>query len=127
MSDHEANHLGMFEPLAALIRSAMDAGGLSQADVMRYTGLSRQTVSGLVNRKEPYKQRPPEAATQEALSRLPGLSIGAVQQAVARSMGIAIRDDRPEASRLRQTAHNMVDQIPETELQRVVQILSALI
>lgn len=127
MANGTSDHPSVFEPLAECIRAAMTAGQLSQADVARASGLSPQHVTQLVNRRARYSSKPPSAETQEALSLVPGLSIGVVQQAVARSMGMSIRDDRPETSQLRQSAHNMVDQIPESELQKVVQILAALI
>lgn len=127
MANGTDDHAVVFEPLAVAIRQAMDASGISQAEVCRITGLSKQTVGNLVNRRKPYRRQPPRPETQQALAAIPGLSIGVVQQAVARSLGMAIRDDRPEASQLRQSAHNIVDQIPEGELQRVVQILAAMI
>lgn len=127
MTDRQPDDLSVFEPLAAAIRHALDASGMSQAEAARATGLSEQLVSQLVNRKKPYRAKAPDPATQQALERIPGLSIGAIQTAVARSMGMAIGDDRPQASQLRQTAHNLVDQIPEAELTKAVRMLTVMI
>jgi transcriptional regulator with XRE-family HTH domain len=117
------------EPLASLIREAIDAEGLSQADVMRLTGLKRQHLSQLLNRRERYRSRPPKTETLQALAKVPGLSIERIADAVAESTGMPRPnvDYSAQQTPLRRSVHSVVDKIPEGELNRALQVLVALL
>lgn len=124
--DRRAHPPGM-EPLARTVRDAMDAAGLSQAEVAELTKLSPQHIQQIVSRRENYT-RPPKIETLQALARIPNLSIEMIAEAVAESTGMP----RPaglvvEMTPLRRSVHTVVDKIPEDELARALQILTALL
>lgn len=117
------------EPLAQLVRDAMDASGYTQADVARMTQLSSQLVEQIVNRTKPYG-RAPAIKTQQALARIPGLSIESIAEAVLRSTGQplpALPEHAGDMTPARRNLHAVVDKLPESELDRALQILIALI
>lgn len=117
------------EPLAAVVREAMDAAGLSQSDVERITELDRRHISQIVNRAKNYT-RPPTIDTMQALARIPGLSIETVADAVFRSTGQprpSVAIDGASMTPLRRSVHAVVDKIPEDDLTRALQILIALL
>lgn len=128
MARVEAHAPGV-EPLAQLIRQAMDAAGYNQADVARLTGLHPQLVSQIVNRTKPYG-RAPKVETQQALAKIPGLSIKDVAEAILRSTGQPLPELAEFGATMtatRRNLHAVVDKIPEGELNRALQILVALI
>ena len=127
MAERRAHFVGM-EPLARLVREAMDAGGLRVTDVARITGLNRQLVSQIANRSEPYL-REPEIKTMQALAKVPGLSIEAIALAVAQSTGrpLPTTPDFPAMTPMRRSVHAIVDKIAEDDLPRALQILTALL
>lgn len=122
----EAHPPGM-EPLAQLIRDAMDAEGLSQADVVRITKLKRQHVSQLLNRRVPYTTRPPTIETLTALELIKGLTARSIAEAVARSTGIGVTTEEAKASANLRTARALLEKFPEDQLPRVVQVLIAML
>lgn len=128
MARTEAHAPGV-EPLAQLVRQAMDAAGYNQADVVRLTGLKSQHVEQIVNRIQPYG-RAPRVDTQQALAKIPGLSITDIAEAILRSTGQPL-PELPEfgtsMTAARRNLHAVVDKIPESELHRALQILVALI
>lgn len=116
------------EPLARLIREVMDAEGLRVSDMETITGLDRRHLSQIVNRAEPYK-REPEIDTMLALAKIPGLSLEQIAEAVARSTGRplpAAPDPRP-LTPMRRSVYAVIDKIPEEDLPRALQILTALL
>lgn len=127
MADRGPHRVGM-EPLALLVREAMDAAGLRVADVSRLTGLNRQHVSQIANRADPYT-REPSIDTMQKLALIPGLSIERIARAVAESTGrpIPSAPELPAYSPLRRSVHAVVDKIPEDDLPRALQILTALL
>lgn len=127
MADHEPHRVGM-EPLARLVREAMDVEGLRVADVARTTGLNRQHVSQIVNRAERYRDEP-KIETMQALARIPGLSIERIAEAVAASVGrpLPTAPEAPGWTPLRRSVHAVVDKIDEDELPRALQVLTALL
>jgi len=123
-----AHHPGM-EPLARVVRDAMDAAGLTQSDVERMTGLDRRHISQIVNRKQNYT-RPPSIETLQALAKIPGLDITTIADAIARSTGMPrppVDELAPKMTPLRVSVHAVVDKIPEDDLARALQILTALL
>lgn len=127
VADRGKHRVGM-EPLARLVREAMDAEGLRVTDVARLTELSRQHVSQIVNRAEHYT-REPEIETMQALAKIPGLSIAAIAEAVAESTGrpLPAAPELPGWTPLRRSVHAVVDKIAEDDLPRALQILTALL
>lgn len=117
------------EPLATVVREAMEAAGLNQSEVARLTGLNRAHVGQIVNRTTNYN-RPPTVDTLQALALIPGLSITTIADAVARSTGQPrppADDLAPASSPLRRSVHAVVEKIPEEDLNRALQILVALL
>lgn len=127
MANAGPHRVGM-EPLARLVREAMDAADLRVSDVARLTGLHRQHVSQIVNRAEPYT-REPEIETMQALALIPGLSIERIALAVAESTGrpLPSAPDLPTMTPMRRSVHAVVDKIAEDDLPRALQILTALL
>jgi transcriptional regulator with XRE-family HTH domain len=122
-------HAPGVEPLAQLVRQAMDAAGYNQADVARLTGLNAQHVEQIVNRTEPYG-RAPTVKTQQALAKIPGLSIEDIAEAILRSTGQplpTLAEFGATMTPTRRNLHAVVDKLPEAELNRALQILVALI
>lgn len=127
MADDAPHRVGM-EPLARLVREAMNVEGLRVADVARLTELNRQHVSQIINRATPY-QREPDINTMQALARIPGLSIERIAEAVAMSTGrpLPTAPEMPGWTPLRRSVHAVVDKIAEDELPRALQVLTALL
>lgn len=113
------------EPLAVLVRGALDAAGITPAEAARLTGLSTQHISQILNRRQRYN-RPPTIATMQKLAKLPGLSLTDVQRAVAESARIATAAEGESISPVRRSAHAMIEEFAEDELPRVLQVLLAL-
>lgn len=111
-----------------VVRQAMDAAGMSNADAARTTGLSDQHISQILNRQKRYTSgRLPTAETQQQLAKLPGLSLEDIQRALAKSAGIKWATvDAPQASGLRRNVHNLIDEFADDQLARVLQVLLAL-
>jgi len=127
MANTRAHPPGM-EPLARLLREHMEHEGLRVSDLAKATGLDRRHVSGIVNKKTPYK-REPEIATMQALAKVPGLSIERIARAVAESTGRPVPPP-PAAqsmSALRMSVHGIVDQLAEDDLPRAMKMLAALL
>lgn len=136
MRDNEPRRLRMaraaahppgMEPVARVVREAMDAAGMNQAAAAKATGLKPQHIEQIVNRKKPYSTRPPKIETLQALAKLPGLTRRALDAAVAESTGIGVVIEVEPISSARRSAHALVDKFPEDQLPRVVQILITLL
>lgn len=125
MADHGPHRVGM-EPLARLVREAMDVEGLRITDVARITGLYRQHVSQIVNRAENYRDEP-KIETMQALAKIPGLTIERIAEAVAQSTGrpLPAAPELPTMTPLRRSVHAVVDKIAEEDLARALHVLTA--
>lgn len=118
------------EPLATVVRTAVDALGWKQADVARVTKLSPQLVSQIIHRRRRYV-RPPDPETLEALALIPGLRRLDIMWAVANSIGLNLPtvEDEPQTSEYsgsRRALRAVVDDLPEQDVSRALQILLAL-
>lgn len=114
------------EPLAKLLRGTLDAQGLTPADAARITGLSSQLMSQLLNRPTRYARNPPAPETQESLAKLPGLMLEDVQEAIIESLGWKA-PPKVEQDPLRRAMHAIIDQVPDAELPRVLDVLTAVV
>jgi transcriptional regulator with XRE-family HTH domain len=128
MAKDQAHPPGV-EPLAQVVRDVMDARGYNQAELAKWTGLKPQHIEQIVNRTKPYG-RAPRVDTQEALARIPGLSIEAIAEAVLRSTGQPLPPARPEGAEMsvkRRSLHSIVDKLPDDELDRAMDLLITLL
>lgn len=74
-----------------LVQETMDAKGLRPAEVARLTGLSRQTLSKLLNDDREVLTQRPDLQTAEALAEGLGLRVEVVLAAIASSMGLPVK------------------------------------
>lgn len=114
------------EPLAKLVQTKLDALGWRPTgpEVTRVTGLSRQYLSQLLKRQEPYRSSP-TVAKQQQLAKIPGLTIEMIVSAINESRGVTIPTIEEERgqSQARRSVHSVVDDLPEEALPGVLQML----
>lgn len=114
------------EPLATLLRGALDAQELSPARMADITGLSTQHVSQLLNRSTGYESKLPDADTQQKLARLPGVRLEDIQEALIVSAGLK-PPPKVEQDPLRRAMHAIIDQIADVDLPQILDVLRAFV
>lgn len=116
------------EPLARLIYEAMLAGGYTQAELARITGLRPQHISQIINRRQRYRPHAlPNNDTMQRLARIPGVTVLDVTRAVRESADLLDAAVPTEMmTGLRRNVHNLVDEFTDGQLAGVLQVLLAL-
>ncbi len=70
----------------AFIRAEMDARGWKPADLARRSGLSKQTLSKILNDDRPHLGQMPDQSTVEGLAAAFGVPVERVRKAAAQSL-----------------------------------------